>query len=336
MSLHARKESTVAEKTDVQDRRNRLQSRIKSFNHQSQIFLPNANWDELVPRTAKFTYGDDDGDDKEEDDDDDDWEDEFPEKLTLCLPSTLGKNQCIKHGWGLIADQELGLRVGEVDECLERLRLALGHKSLLLRNGVRKAAGQKGKTRAWTDVAKIENIIKKEVNAYRCAREAIKSLVGDKKLLDRYEAITTEDLKMSGDVVEESRFGQRNDALAWFWRLDGIGQRPNDTWMQECEYLKFNRELQLLNQNKTVYRVNWHRAKARYSRWVEEVKIVHTEIKSTVGWFSHQRTTWERRAEDAKVTVQRGHECYANKQVLMWGAMEKSAKDLLNECPENL
>jgi hypothetical protein len=90
----------------------------------------------LVFRTAKFTHSDDDDEDKEDAGNDDDWEDEFPKKLTLCLPSTLGKNQCIKHGWGLIADQELRLRVGEVDEYLERLQLALGHKSFLLQNNV--------------------------------------------------------------------------------------------------------------------------------------------------------------------------------------------------------
>jgi len=245
---HGGKGLTVAEKTDVQDRRNRLQSRIKSFNNNSQIFLPNANWDELVLRT-KFTYGDED-EDEEEVGDDDDWEDEFPENSTLCLPSTLGKNQCIEHGWGPIVGQELELRVGEVNECLERLRLALGHKSLLLRNDVRKATGQKGKTRAWADVNKIGDIIKKEVSTYRCARKAIESLGAEEEVLNRYKVIGAEDLKMSGDVVEESRFGQRNDALAWFWRLDGLGKHSNDTWMHECEYLKFNRELHLLNQTK--------------------------------------------------------------------------------------
>jgi hypothetical protein len=68
---------------------------------------------------------------------------------------------------------------------------------------------------------------------------------------------------------------------------------------------------------------------------VEEVKIVHTEIESTIRWFSHQRITWERRAKDAKVIVKRGHESYANKQVLMWAAMETATKDLLDICCEN-
>jgi hypothetical protein len=68
--------------------------------------------------------------------------------------------------------------------------------------------------------------------------------------LNRYKVIGAEDLNMSGDVVEESRFGQQNDAFAWFWRLDELGQYSNDTWMHECEYLKFNRELHLLNQTK--------------------------------------------------------------------------------------
>jgi hypothetical protein len=53
--------------------------------------------------------------------------------------------------------------------------------------------------------------------------------------MERYWPIQSEDLKMSGDIVEENRMGQRNDALAWFWRLDGAGHHPDDNWMNQCE-----------------------------------------------------------------------------------------------------
>jgi hypothetical protein len=58
-----------------------------------------------------------------------------------------------------------------------------------------------------------------------------------KEELTKFQPIYPVDLKMSGDIVEENRIGQRNDALAWFWRIDGTGQDLDDDWMQECKLL---------------------------------------------------------------------------------------------------
>jgi hypothetical protein len=105
----------------------------------------------------------------------------------------------------------------------------------LLRTSVRGAKGQKGKTRAWNEVDRISETIMKDVSLYHRAREALVGLQAEENVLRKYRPILSEDLKMSGDVVEENRVGQRNDSLAWFWRLDGAGQRPGDDWMQECK-----------------------------------------------------------------------------------------------------
>jgi hypothetical protein len=50
--------------------------------------------------------------------------------------------------------------------------------------------------------------------------------------------ITPEDMKMSGDITEENRIGQRSSVLAWFWRLgsdvamEEVDLNPR---MKECE-----------------------------------------------------------------------------------------------------
>jgi hypothetical protein len=52
------------------------------------------------------------------------------------------------------------------------------------------------------------------------------------QILARYQVIKAEDLKLSGDIVEENRIRQRNDKLAWFWHFEAEGD--ND-WMQESK-----------------------------------------------------------------------------------------------------
>jgi hypothetical protein len=66
--------------------------------------------------------------------------------------------------------------------------------------------------------------------SYRQAWQAMVKLGASEETLARYQVIKTEDLKLSGDVVEENRIGQRNDKLAWFWQLGGD---DDDDWMQE-------------------------------------------------------------------------------------------------------
>jgi hypothetical protein len=53
----------------------------------------------------------------------------------------------------------------------------------------------------------------------------------------RYKVIKRTDFKMSADVVDPSCLGQRNDALAWFWRMPGNNGDQYDSWMQECKYI---------------------------------------------------------------------------------------------------
>jgi hypothetical protein len=46
-----------------------------------------------------------------------------------------------------------------------------------------------------------------------------------------------------------------------------------------------------------------------------------------LAWFSCQEDEWKRRAHRAEIHHKRGHECYANKQVMMWKKMHDTAED---------
>ena len=62
-------------------------------------------------------------------------------------------------------------------------------------------------------------------------------LGADDATLTQYQELRSEHLTLNGDITEENRFGQRNDVLPWFWRLDGQNADQQDVWMQECEFI---------------------------------------------------------------------------------------------------
>lgn len=69
-----------------------------------------------------------------------------------------------------------------------------------------------------------------------------------------------------------------------------------------------------------VYRVNWLRAKARYTRWQEEENLVSHEMQWTINWFKHQEVTWQKRMDSLQQSGQAtsGLHCYAEKQRHLW------------------
>ena len=84
----------------------------------------------------------------------------------------------------------------------------------------------------------MEEQIKQAVTTYRRARQAIQELGGATDL-ERYQEITKSDLKMSGDIVEENRVGQKSSILPWFWRLDREVKNHYGDYEKECEYFSY-------------------------------------------------------------------------------------------------
>jgi hypothetical protein len=98
-------------------------------------------------------------------------------------------------------------------------------------------------TRAWDDIKSARREVEKNVRSYHRARRAIINLGADEETMLTYKVVRPTDLKMSGDVVDPSRLGQRNDALAWFWRIPGNSAEQDDSWIQECTLSIFHQVL---------------------------------------------------------------------------------------------
>src|SRR5882724_160816 len=102
--------------------------------------------------------------------------------------------------------------------------------------------------------------------------------------MDKYRPICSQDLALSGDVVEEQRLGQRNELWCGFGTSGAsINSREMSGWMRASD--EAGSPLVLFHKALQVYRVNWLRAKARMDNWQEEVTLVQNETRwMSCGW----------------------------------------------------
>jgi hypothetical protein len=118
-----------------------------------------------------------------------------------------------------LALQEVELRAGQPNDLLKALHNALGEKSSIFRTKVHNAKSQRTKNKFWDEVHRVDRKIRLLLNTYWIIREALHDAA--EEVQNWYQEIKKEHLKISGDIVEENWFGQHNDQLVWFRRLDG-------------------------------------------------------------------------------------------------------------------
>jgi hypothetical protein len=162
----------------------------------------------------------------------------MPELDMLSLPSSLASGEIERNTLESIAMVEAELRRGQIQDALHGLRLALGEKSLCFRAEVCNANSQRTSQRAWANVHKHDADTRMHRKLYNHARAALTCLNRFSDFLATLHDITEGDMKISGDVTEENRYGQRLDTLAWFWCLDGSlsGGGNLSPGMRECMY----------------------------------------------------------------------------------------------------
>lgn len=313
---------TTAQKNDLQERRRKLEARIANFQRRASEMM------KLDEDVTWIRDSDDDISDRRIDHANFPDGTFTPELQRLSFPSALEDGEIDRMHLEWIAELEAKLRRGQITDSLEGLRMALGEKSLCFRTEVRNADSQRTTQRSWANIHKYDDDARRHRLQYRTARRALKRLPCETEYLSTLHDITDEDLKVSGDLTDERRVGQRNDALAWFWRVDG-GLGPsemNAPRMHECTYApqlhQWPLTICLL-----VYRVSWLRARARFLRWSEESRLVPMEMKWTVKWFSWQMEKWENRLQSIREdSCPPGLEAYCHKQIALWEGLKLAAE----------
>jgi len=230
---------STAQKNDLLERRRKLEARITTYEQRISYIIKlddDVQWSQQAGKAPDSDPPLGDISDDEIDDYPDGWY--TPEKERLTLPSVFAPGEVERLSLEAVAKVEWELRKGQINDSLEGLRLALGEKSLCFRAEIRNANSQRTTQRAWANIHKHDADARKHRQMYTHARAALQRLPGDQDYLNTLHDITENDMKMSGDITEENRFGQRSDILAWFWRQGGDPDSDDlsSPRMHECKY----------------------------------------------------------------------------------------------------
>ncbi|KAG1886594.1 hypothetical protein F4604DRAFT_1571859, partial [Suillus subluteus] len=311
-------DATSAQKASIEEKRQRLAARIAKFHETADAMTAGMDLDigTVHSDDPRFCRTDNDGNEWVEVSDEEISEDIDEEILTeemgIWMPSSSSQHNRLTLGLGPLQAEELELRKGQANDCLENLRMALGHKALIYRQYFRSADSTWAGTRSKQEARRCQLKIDKYVRSYQRARSAMQRLGMEEATLGSiYREILPTELSIDKEVTEENRFGQGSDRLAWFWRVNNGNECQEDAWMDE------------------FYRVNWLKAKARWSRWQEELSLVRHEMGWTINWFKYHQKEWNRRWQQA---TRPGHQAYAYQQVLMWGRFAQDAEKAFNGC----
>jgi hypothetical protein len=230
-----------ADKLEIAKRRARLRSRIDAFNDMAQMFLRGIHrLDDLKDDMITL-------DDEATDDDDDPFAPPDvdscvgeAELVALRLPSTLGRETCVKLKLKDIIDKEFSLRKGQANDALGGLRQSIGEKSFMYREHLRHAKGIKQTTRARTRITAVDRTLTMHRCVYALARRALLKLAADSAAVSaEYQPVTRADLKASSIIYNINEPGSRHGKLAWFWSTNKVNSETAEgELLTECKITK--------------------------------------------------------------------------------------------------
>jgi hypothetical protein len=207
------------------EKRQRILKRLKNFTKRSQAFISQQD------NIDESENDEDSGSEFEEDDQ--------PEMQQPQLPSRLEMDGQRPTEWVELGRMEVKLRIGQMHDSLENVRLALGRKAVLCRSVLRHATTTSAATRAHVLLKKVTLTIQKHVKSYHRARRAVEALDPSHSVLGQLAKLEEADLHVSADITEEQRHSQRSDKLPWIWQapvsIIPTG-RGDQEWMDECEF----------------------------------------------------------------------------------------------------
>lgn len=168
----------------------------------------------------------------------------LPERMTIPLPSNLGRGFCSKYGLQTLIETELHLREGQMNDALQGVRLAVGYKSFLYRNSVRKATTHRKKLRSFDEVHQADGIVRGHSRLYSSARKAVVQLTEEggaddrlcrtgQKLLEKYEVLKKADIQANTALIEQGVRGVSKLHLSWIWGLNVEGDSKGAIWVED-------------------------------------------------------------------------------------------------------
>lgn len=253
----------VQDNASIHGKRLKLLESIDEFWRSSSLYLPPTYRDFLAPPDVSDEWVSlenppTDDDDPPSFDDDDDAESDADEpaldrsavqeemvlmdnalpaeEQRLPLPSTFGPAACAGR-LKQLAEVELSLRKGQANDALHALRLAIGQKSFVYWNKIRKGStgvrsNYRRRKRNSADAGTLELSIDQSSKVYASARRAMTSLGASEADLEKYKKLLKDHVSANTAVVDFNAPGQRNKSLPWIWHVNH-SPAEDPMWMQE-------------------------------------------------------------------------------------------------------
>ncbi len=241
------RQPTPEEKLNVAQRRERLQGRIDTYQRKAAEFWAPDSADSLSSayHQDELEFLSSDSDDEADNDTNVFLTSPFdsqnpPESVPLLLPSNLGLSVCQEEGYSKYVQQERTLRVGQANDALQGLRLALSRKAVIFREQIRPAKTKTRKLRSWDQIRMVDVNGRHHATVYMRARAAMIRLGATEEDLARYQVLKKEHLTVTTARIDPSLRGQRNHSLAWFWTMDVKKDTDQGPGMAECKLFQWD------------------------------------------------------------------------------------------------
>ncbi|KAJ7314160.1 hypothetical protein DFH08DRAFT_972914 [Mycena albidolilacea] len=244
-----------------------------------------------------------------------------PEKIKLWMPSdmaTVGDDDILRGCIPGLVDMEARLRVAQCDNSLASLRSRLHAKRWLIGFRNENVTGQVHATKARTLIGQVGERAESYAQRYRKGRAALVELKGEGEYPHLRE-LKPEHIVLDGDHgdsdaaarkklamigagrgvrVPRNAPGASRRVMSWIWTAPGALEKEEERLHDSV-------------------RVEWARARARKTRWSEEVMLLREEMRRVLRYLGWQAAWWRERTElrtDWPAAVAAGARAYALKQ----------------------
>ena len=167
---------------------------------------------------------------------------QVPERKAIPLPSTFGAAFCRQQKLTTLLKSERRLRIGQMNDALHRVRVAVGYKSLLYRTSIRQATSYRNKLRGFDEVHLTDAEVRANARLYSVTREGMIKLhqpghEADQAELNvhlaKYQVLRDSDLRANTALIEQAVRGVSQQHLPWIWTIDVVRDAGQDGWMTE-------------------------------------------------------------------------------------------------------
>lgn len=238
---------TTAEKVELSKRRGKLKLRVAEHQKKARTFL----------KITAEEENQDDFDFQEEEiliDEDDHpseivdlfYESPEIERYRISLPSTITEQIRQARKLRKAVHAEVQLRLGQCNDALQAIRMAIGKKAFIYVSDVRRANNTKGKTRSYDGIKAAHKTLQHQAQVYRSARQALVDLGADEEILAKYQLLLPNQLNAKQTFLDVQQGGQKHSNLPWFWSLDVEGDSADNARMEECKVFRFVQQLNLI------------------------------------------------------------------------------------------